>query len=231
MDQNSANLAEQLSTAEGRAAIVGRLIDRLAHRIRNPLSAIATSAYCLHDGHPELDEQARTHLRRISEQVTAVERLLHHVVEFADRTTCGRQQFAVQTVVGDALAATHLAAKPTRWASLPERPIEVVADPDQVRRAITLLLEFMARMSRDPAALRLSLAEKDEHAEILLHAEQTGLTAPQAQSLLKSGPALPDGIEDPYLAMAAIYAAANGATLEILSAHDGEITVCLRLRR
>ncbi|HET6879725.1 MAG TPA: histidine kinase dimerization/phospho-acceptor domain-containing protein [Pirellulales bacterium] len=229
MTDDSQILTERLSNAAERAAIVGRLTNRLAHRIRNPLSAITNSAYCVEAGCPELDENGRSHLRRIAEQVNAIERLLRHVAEFADRPTGGRHRFALQTVIGDALAAARLAGLQMHEAALPQEPIETLADSDQFRRAIILLIEVVSRLSRDPASLQLNVRLEGEGAAIQLHASQTGLTPAQAHGLLPAGLARPEAIDDPCLAMAALYAAANGATLEIVSAHTGEITVSLRL--
>lgn len=225
------DLAAQLSTGSGRAAIAGRLIDNLAHRIRNPLAAISNSVYCLEAACQADDEKAGEHLRRISSQVAAIEQLLRHFTEFTQRPTSGRQRFAMQTVVGDAVATAQLPRREVFHTTMPQAEVHVVADPDQVRRAIILLLEFAGRLLREPARLELAVSAQEEFAQLDLQLSEAKLTASQAKSLLKAGPKTPETIEDPCLALALIYAEANGASLEIHPGDKGQVTLRLQLPR
>lgn len=224
-------LAQQLSTAGGRAAIAGRLMDNLAHRIRNSLAAISNSVYCLEAVCHAQDDQAREHLRRITCQVAAIEQLLRHITEFTERPTSGRQRFAMQTVVSDAVAAARLPRRDLFYTTLPQTPVHVVADPDQIRRAIALLIEFACRLLRESGRLELALRTTEQGVEVSLYLSETKLTAAQAKGLLKVGPEKPEGIDDPWLALALVYVAANGASLEVVPGEKGEVTLCFRLPR
>lgn len=220
---------DELATLAGRAAIAGRLIGKLAHRIRSPLAAITNSVYCLEVAGRVDEEKSRAHLTRITDQVAAIDQVLRHVTEFVERPTSGRQRFEMHAVIRDALAAPHLPRRQAPHAAMPRAPLYVVADRDQIWRAIVLLLESASRLPQESAGLDVTVAAAERYAEVSVRANGTRLTAAQAKRLLSNGYEKPEEIDDPCLALAAIYAAANSARLEVLSGEPGQVTFKLSL--
>jgi signal transduction histidine kinase len=56
-------------------------LEQLAHELRQPLSIIETSAYCLELIVPEGDAAAQAHLARIRSQVECASRIVNRIYE------------------------------------------------------------------------------------------------------------------------------------------------------
>jgi len=184
-------LLEDVRTAQARVrqeklAAMGRMSAGIAHEIRNPLAAIAqANALMLED---ELTSGQASLARMVADNVRRLQRIVDDVLEVAPGPFSELRTIDARGEVGTAVAEwartnqLELDADGVVRADLPGAPLGVVFDPEHLRRVLINLLDNGLRHgTREPGALLLRLAVRDESTAVL--------------SVASDGPPIPPDVE------------------------------------
>ncbi len=156
--------------------VVGTITSKMAHEIRNPLTAIGGLArYVLRTGRAE-----REILHAIVEEATRLEDLVEDLVSFADSICPSKTLLDMGTVVRKALEEveeTLRNGKHTFSISAEEEPIMVQVDPKHVRILLWNLLKNAMEAMPQGGEIRISLSTCEEG--VLLTVEDRGVGIPK----------------------------------------------------
>ncbi len=187
-------LLEDVRTAQARIrqeklAAMGRVSAGVAHEIRNPLAAIAqANALLLEDPLPPAQRQLA---QMVADNVERLKRLVDDVMEVAPGGSphaSSIDAIDATDVVGRAVAdwartaGVGLGADSLLRFDLPQQPLGTHFDAEHLRRVLVNLLDNALRhASRQPGAIFLRLAARDEASAVL--------------SVLSDSPPIPPEVE------------------------------------
>lgn len=137
--------------------LLSRLLARLAHEIRNPLSSLDIHVQLLEEdvAHtpPEVRERSAARFRIIHTELERLNNLVKQFLSLAGRTAVNLQTVDVGRIAEHvcALLRPEAAAHGISIAlELPEAPATLVADPDQLTQAlVNLVLNAVQAVGRD----------------------------------------------------------------------------------
>jgi PAS domain S-box-containing protein len=144
-----------------RLSALGEMAARLAHEIRNPLTAIRMGVDCLADHLEAADQEQAESLRRILEEVQRLDRVVEDTLLFARPRRPELQPHDLRHIVNRALAL-HRKSLANRGVELiTEWPTElpkVLADSVQMEQVVSNLILNALQAMPDGGRLKLSAA-------------------------------------------------------------------------
>ncbi|PTX94585.1 ATP-binding protein [Opitutus sp. ER46] len=154
--------------------LLSRLLARLAHEIRNPLSSLDIHVQLLEEdvAHtpPEVRARSAARFRIIHTEIERLNNLVKQFLSLAGRTAVNRQPVQVAAVTDHvcALLRPEAAAHGIEIAlELPEALPPIVADPDQLTQALVNLVlnavQAVGREGRVLVAARVEVAANQMH--------------------------------------------------------------------
>lgn len=151
-----------------RMAAVGELCSAVAHGIRNPLSAIASSAELML-AHGRIDEPTRRRIRDVLAESGRLNQRVTRLLEFARTRQMNNERLAVAEIVTQ--AATEMFPRLTQLGvrveqRFPERPLFVRGDRDVLVNALIELITNAAEQPAAEAVVTLSCQERGGRAAI-----------------------------------------------------------------
>ncbi len=187
-------LLEDVRTAQARIrqeklAAMGRVSAGVAHEIRNPLAAIAqANALLLED---PLPPDQRRLAQMVADNVERLKRLVDAVMEVAPGHAPDAGCIDATDVVGRGVAdwartaGVGLGADSRLRCELPAQPLGVHFDAEHLRRVLVNLLDNALRhASRQPGAIFLRLAARDEGTVLLSVLSDSTLIPPEVERFL-----------------------------------------------
>jgi two-component system sensor histidine kinase PilS (NtrC family) len=179
----------QARTRQEKLAAMGRVSAGIAHEIRNPLSAIAQANALLSEDAASAEHRQLT--RMVADNVDRLKRIVDDVMEVAP---AGSQDSAIVD------ASAQVAAVCGEWAhatgisvggagvlqiDLPAEPLNVVFDPEHLRRVLVNLLDNARRFATGSGgAIQLSLRGRDANEALLTLASDGAPIAPEVERYL-----------------------------------------------
>ena len=161
------------------------LVASVSHELRTPLTCIVGFASTLDQRWDRLDDERRRHMiRQIEEHghelTDQVNRLLDVAALEAGRLTGAPRSLDLRKEISDAVALLSplLDGRPVE---VDIAPLDVVADPVLLRRALTNLVSNAVKYSAPGSPIALRATAVDDHARIDVVDHGVGLTAEEAQ--------------------------------------------------
>jgi two-component system sensor histidine kinase PilS (NtrC family) len=179
----------QARTRQEKLAAMGRVSAGIAHEIRNPLSAIAQANALLSEDVQSVEQRQLT--RMVADNVDRLKRIVDDVMEVApvgvqDSATVDASA-QVAAVCGEWAHATgvRVGGPGVLHVNLPTEPLNVVFDPEHLRRVLVNLLDNARRFATGTAgAMHLSLRSKDSSLALLTVASDGAPIAPEVERYL-----------------------------------------------
>ena len=161
--------------------LLSRLLARLAHEIRNPLSSLDIHTQLLEEdvanAPPEVRARSVARFRIIRTEIERLNNLVKQFLSLAGRNSVNPQPVAIRPIVEHvcALLRPEAAAHAIEIASdVPEGLPDVVADADQLAQAlVNLLLNGIQAVGRD-GRVEVAAAVKVDERELLITVSDTG---------------------------------------------------------
>lgn len=153
-------------------ATLGKVSGGIAHEIRNPLSAVKTSAYFLLNARNPSEEKVREHLERIDRQVTVIDNVVTALSDVAKLPDAELESTDVAAILRQTVNSVGLPDRIEVDISLGEDIPQVLADENQIVIAFANLI----RNARDAMSNggRLSISATVESDCVLFHIADTG---------------------------------------------------------
>jgi len=172
------NRMNHLDAVEGALERTQRFVQTLGHELRNPLAPIKNSAMILSrvSGDARIQKVAQTItdqvavLERIATDLMDVSRLQHRKLELR------LAEFDVRGLLQEEAAAQRerAEAKGLRLQSLfPEQPLQLLADADRLRQAVSNLLTNAIKYTQDGGSIWVKATQEAD--DILLRVQDTGI--------------------------------------------------------
>jgi len=143
-------LEEQVRLAD-RLAVVGELSASLAHEVRNPLSAIRGAVEILQDELPR-EKQTAEFFQILLQEIERLNQVMENYLGLARRQTYRITLFDLREVIQNVHFLLQSRARKESISlkiNLPDEPLMVEADPNQVRQIlINLVLNALQAMDR-----------------------------------------------------------------------------------
>jgi signal transduction histidine kinase len=156
-----------------RLATIGKVAGGIAHELRNPLNVIKTSVYFLANARNASAEKIRDHLERIERQVTAADRVITALNDFARLPIPELQRFDIGLFLKDVLELTPLPEKVQVEWSIPEPAPLVLGDRSQLH----IVFSNLIRNARDamPGGGKLTLAAQSMGDTVEITVQDSGV--------------------------------------------------------
>ncbi len=166
---------------EMRIAIIRReeelrlMLAQVAHEIRNPLGGIELFAGAAADGLAE-DDERRGHLERIRAEARELDRVISDFLAFARPQAPAARQIDLRGPLIEAVQIVEAVAGAKQIElTLPAEPIQLVADPDQLKRIVVNLL----RNAVEAAVRRVQLTAAAEDSRVSFRVTDDGAGIPE----------------------------------------------------
>lgn len=170
-----------------RLATVGQLVASIGHELRNPLSAIETSAYLLTQRLRERLTDEPTvgkHLEKIRNQVRLATRTVTELLELAKDRPPARIEVALAPLVTTALEYQRCPTEVKVVVEVPEA-LMVWADPDQLRIVLVNLLTNAAEAVGERGTITVIAEARDTGVTIFVNDDGPGVPAAQRESIFE----------------------------------------------
>jgi two-component system sensor histidine kinase PilS (NtrC family) len=158
-------------TRQEKLAAMGRVSAGIAHEIRNPLAAIAQANALLREDLAAAAPDQQRLARMVADNVERLERIVADVLDVAPGTAPTPLRIDAVAAVANTLAdwqRAQPAPDGRLQAALPVTPLEVMFDPEHLRRVLVNLLDNAHRhASERPGAIRVELAPAGAGAVLL----------------------------------------------------------------
>lgn len=200
----------------------------VAHDLRTPLSSLRLSASRLTQGAGDTDpQQVQQTAARVERQVARMERMIGDLLD-ATRIEAGelelrRERFDVLTLVRDSVETfEELRARATL--ELPERPLELEADPLRIEQVLHNLLSNAIKYSPMGGPIRIRVTCEGPDARIDVQDQGVGIEPDKVEAVF-----------EPFRRTGSLKDVVPGVGLglsvcrRIVEAHGGSITVDSRL--
>ena len=179
----------QARTRQEKLAAMGRVSAGIAHEIRNPLAAIAQANALLSEDAATAEQRQLT--RMVADNVERLKRIVDDVMEVSP----GSHQEACIVDAGAQAAAVcgewsrttgvSLGGQGVLQVSLPTEPLNVVFDPEHLRRVLVNLLDNARRHATgSPGSLQLRLQGRDANEARLTLASDGSPITPEVERFL-----------------------------------------------
>ncbi len=225
---------ENLRASERQAAY-GQMARRVAHEIKNPLTPIALSVAGLkrsyEQGHADFGPTLDAAVRTVGEELQRLKLLLHEFGELGRFPAPRPTAFDAGELLRDLgeLHAHDVGAARLSW-SAPPGTLRVVADRDQLRRALLNLLQNALDATAAAAGhVRMQAAADGEVLRLTVSDDGPGLTEEQRAQLFVPGFTTKSHGSGLGLTLVERIVSDHGGTLEVDSAPGQGTTFVIRL--
>jgi two-component system sensor histidine kinase PilS (NtrC family) len=217
-----------------RLAALGKMAARIAHEVRNPLSAIAGAVHILKDAVQGDEDDARL-LKIVVHEAERLEGLIAELLDFARPRPLQRVDVDVVDLCREAAEVVRqdpaLEGKEVAL-RLPEATLAGELDPDRIRQALWNLLRNAAEVTPAGGTIVLALRMSDDGQAIEMDVTDQGPGVPEEDR---------ERVFDPFyttkergtgigLAVVRRVAERHGGSVALLAAAEGQgSTFCLRL--
>ncbi len=175
---NSENRSNQLEAVEGALDRTRRFLHTLGHELRNPLAPIRNLAFLVERISP--DPRIKTATSTIDNQVAVLERIAADLMDVARlhqrKLDLRLSNFDVRELL-EQEAAGHMGAARAKGVRLetllPQEPIEVVADPQRLRQAISNLLVNAVKYTTEGGSIWVKATLEAE--DLVIRVQDTGI--------------------------------------------------------
>lgn len=167
---------EELVQSE-KFSTLGKVSGGIAHEIRNPLSAVKTSAYYLLNATQPTPEKVREHLERIDRQVTLIDNVVTALTDVAKLPAANLQPVDLKPVVLAAVQSTNLPDDIEIRYQFPDDLPKVLVDENQISIAVKNLIRNGRDAMADAGGVMTISAEIDGN-QIVFHFADTGVGIP-----------------------------------------------------
>ncbi len=214
-------LEEQLRHAD-RLATLGQLAAGVAHELNEPLVAILGFAQLLQK-QPDLNEQTGRDLQQIVDAALHGRDIVKKLMIFSRQSPAERRRIDVNAAVSEALALISprcASAKIALAQSLANEPIEIIADPAQLRQVVVNLAVNAIQAMAGGGTLKVSTRRSDAGVEIVVRDTGTGMSEVVRQRLFTPFFTTKDIGEGTGLGLSVVHGivAAHGGTISVDSA-------------
>ncbi len=211
-----------------RLAAAGQLAAQITHEIRNPLSSVALNAELLEDELSEASPESRVLLARISKEVDRLTAVTEDYLSFARRPKPELRRIDLREEVNDLLEfmlpqleMDGVEVEPT----LPEGPVQVDGDPNQLRQVFMNLVRNAQEAVLDE--------EQEPQRRPRIHVEMRCKETQVIVVVRDNGPGIPGDVEVDRIFEAFYTSKAQGTGLglptvqQIVQDHGGAVRVAL----
>jgi PAS domain S-box-containing protein len=165
----------------------------LAHELRNPLAPIVNAVRLLEAGRTGMAPMAARAVDMIARQTRQMRHLVDDLLEMSRITrgtvTLKPERVVVGTLVAGAVEAAQPAALAKRQrleVALPDRPVEIVADPVRVAQVLENLVGNALKYTPQEGSIRVALGEaRDGHVEIVVADDGIGIPAGRLEEIFE----------------------------------------------
>jgi signal transduction histidine kinase len=198
-----------------RLVAIGQMAGGVAHELRNPLNVIKTSVYYLLNAKSASPQKTTEHLERIERQVGLADKVITALSDFAKLPFPEVRPVSVAACVAEALEIAALPPEIQVTINVPADLLSVLADPDQLRIALTNLV----RNARDamPEGGQLSVTAVPVESGVEIAISDTGVGIPPESLSRIMEPLFSTKVRGLGLGLA--------ITRAIIEKHHGQITV------
>ena len=176
---------ERLVRSE-RLAAIGELAASVAHELRNPLSVIRAGTYYIRHKLPQAgtDDKVWKNLERIENKITASDKIIHDLLEFARVRPPELRLADVNEIVQAAMASAALPENVSTVIQLAKGLPPLSLDTHQLERAFLNLITnaiqalTLSQVSKAPKKDRLTVRTWEEKGSILVSIGDTGAGIP-----------------------------------------------------
>jgi signal transduction histidine kinase len=165
-------LHEKLVRRE-RLATLGQLAGGVGHELRNPLGAIRNAAFFLGMALDRPDPEVREAIEILNEQVTAADRIIGSLLDFARRDQPELREVALGQLAGEVLDEVEIPAEITVERRFDPHIPTIRADPVQLRQVIGNLVLNAIQAMPDGGALAVGV-DRPDPAWVVLSVSDTG---------------------------------------------------------
>jgi two-component system sensor kinase FixL len=163
--------------AQERLAMLGKISGGIAHEIRNPLSAVRTSAYFLLNAKNVSPEKTLEHLQRIDRQVTLIDNVITALTDIARMPDPVPQRIRLEDLLP---RISHEQPSPDRWPlrlELAHDLRHILADEHQLTIVFRNLLANARDAMPDGGEITIRAVNKDDR--VLVSIQDRGAGIPQ----------------------------------------------------
>jgi signal transduction histidine kinase len=121
-------------------AMLGTLAGAIGHELRNPLSVMATSVYFLEKVIANADGKIKKHLDMLTHQISAANRIITNLLDFARSKEPTREEADMNTMVQEVIQRSAIPKTVHLHVNLGSGPSKVWLDPSQVNQVILNLV-------------------------------------------------------------------------------------------
>lgn len=220
-------------------------VSTVSHELRTPITSIIGYLEVLEDGMVgELDEAQRGIVGRIDRNSHRLLRLVEDLLKLSQIESSTLQLNRVSTDLRDVVAAAHDAIG---WVldnrvldvdvEVPDRPVELEIDPDEMERMLVNLLTNAVKFTPDGGRIGLRLGVDDLGAT--LSVSDTGVGIPESEQdrlfsrFYRSSTATEQAVQGTGLGLTIVQAivAMHGGSIDVESGADQGTTFTVRLPR
>lgn len=155
-------------------AALGKLVRRVAHEIRNPLSALVSSVYFLKLCEKEIpNEDIKKHLLLIGKQAGTIEQFISNILEFARIKEPQKEENSLSQLIQGAVEKFPPPPSVRLSVSTLKKEDKVVVDPFQIEQVFGNLMSNAYQAMPKGGALKIEV-EKNQQGDFKILFEDTG---------------------------------------------------------
>ncbi|RMG44572.1 MAG: HAMP domain-containing protein [Acidobacteria bacterium] len=151
---------EELRRKE-RLSMLGTLAGSIGHELRNPLTVIAASAYFLANRLNNGDAKIQRHLKMITHQITASNRIISNLLDFTRDKQPQREPSDLNRLVREALDRSSIPRNVRFSLALESGSLGVHVDPEQIIQVLVNLISNAVQAMPRGGDLRIETFTKD----------------------------------------------------------------------
>ncbi len=205
-------------TEEDRSKSLEKMIDQVAHEIRNPLTSIGGFVRRMYERLPE-DDPNKKYMAMVLEDVARLESMIKQLVEMKTMGLPRIERSSVNDVIGEALKLFEKELRDRNIevrTDLMDKPPLMSIDKYKLKTAIgNLIKNAIESMEKTPRVLKIAGCVKNEHVEIEVSDTRKGIPEDKIKYIF-----------DPFFT-SKIYGPGLGLTFtrSIIQEHKGTISV------
>lgn len=157
---NSVESAAEVSRQDTINALT-RIIGRIAHEVRTPLTAIRTYAQLMDEPEDDHQELVRFWRETVSPELDRLDQLITEQVRLIEQPAPEFQMVDIEQLVNDAIRQVDRGSNGERPLLKVVSPVpQIVADPSPTRDAVTYLLRYLCNHASTPVGVVLDQTNK-----------------------------------------------------------------------
>ena len=139
-----------------RLAVLGHFAGSISHELRNPLGVIDGSAYFLKMKLSGADDKIKAHLGRIQDNVSQSTAIIQSLLDLSRMEKPKVEPAALADLISGAIGASKLPEAVKTVLDLPDPPVFVDIDPEQMRMALKNIIQNAAQAMEGSGTLAIS---------------------------------------------------------------------------